>query len=105
MSLLKLFSGPTPENLETKGDTLFAAGQWGQAKLAYERALHKLERTAASDTHRHRQLQDKIQQTCEALARNHHKDALNYLDGGYPNEAREALTLAMEISRDKRLPG
>jgi len=103
MSLLKLFSGPTPEKLETKGDTLFASGLWGQAKLAYERALHKLEKTAETEPRRHRQLQDKIRQACDALARNHQQDALNYLDGGYADEARAALTLAMEISRDATL--
>jgi tetratricopeptide (TPR) repeat protein len=100
MSLMKLFSGPTPEKLESKGDTHFAASQWGQAKQAYERALHKLEKTAASDVHRHRQLQDKIRQTCDALARSHQEDAMNYLDGGYKDDAREALTLAMEICGD-----
>ena len=100
MSLMKLFSGPTPEKLETKGDTLFASGQWGQAKQAYERALHKLEKTAESEPRQHRQLQDKIQQTCEALARGHQEDAMNYLDGGYTDEARAALTLALEISGD-----
>jgi tetratricopeptide (TPR) repeat protein len=100
MALMKLFSGPTPEKLETKGDTHFAASQWGQAKQAYERALHKREKTAGEDTHRHRQLQDKIQQTCEALARGHQEDAMNYLDGGYKDEAREALILAQEICGD-----
>ena len=102
MSLLKLFSGPTPEKLETKGDTLFASGQWGQAKLTYERALHKLEKTAETEPRRQRQLQDKIRQACDALARNHQQDALNYLDGGYADEARAALTLALEISSDAR---
>lgn len=100
MSLMKLFSGPTPEKLETKGDALFTSGLWGQAKQAYERALHKLEKAAGEDTHRQRQLQDKIQQACEALARGHQEDAMNYRDGGYADEARAALTLAMEISRD-----
>jgi tetratricopeptide (TPR) repeat protein len=103
MSLMKLFSGASPEKLETKGDTHFAASQWGQAKQAYERALHKLERTAASDTHRQRQLQEKIRQTCDALARGHQEDAMNYIDGGYKDEAREALTLAMEICGDPAL--
>jgi len=100
MSLMKLFSGPTPEKLEMKGDAHLAASQWGQAKQAYERALHKLRKTAASDTRRHQLLQNKIQQTCEALARGHQKDAMNYLDGGYTDEARAALTLALEISGD-----
>lgn len=100
MSLRKLFSGPTADKLETKGDTHFAASQWGQAKQAYERALHKLEKSTGSEAHRHRQLKDKIQQTCDALSRGHQEDAMNYLDGGYRDEAREALTLAMEICGD-----
>lgn len=100
MALMKLFSGPTADKLETKGDTHVAASQWGQAKQAYERALHKLEKTVGEDTHRHRQLKDKIQRTCDALARGHQEDAMNYLDGGYRDEAREALTLAMEICSD-----
>ena len=101
MSLMKLFSGPTPEKLEMKGDAHFAASQWGQAKQAYERALHKLQKNAGSDTRRHQLLQNKIQQTCEALARGHQEDAMNYLDGGYTDEARAALTLALEISGDE----
>jgi tetratricopeptide (TPR) repeat protein len=100
MSLRKLFSGPTADKLETQGDAHFAASQWGQAKQAYERALHKLEKSAEGDSHRHRQLKDKIRQTCDALARGHQEDAMNYLDGGYRDEAREALTLAMEICGD-----
>ena len=43
MSILKLFSGPSPEKLEQKGDALFEAGLWGQARLAYDRAIYKLE--------------------------------------------------------------
>ena len=101
MTLMKLFSGPTPEKLESKGDSLFASGLWGQAKQAYERALYKLDKAPEAEPHRHRQLQDKIRQTCEALARSHQEDAMNYLDGGYADEARAALTLALEISDDE----
>jgi hypothetical protein len=49
MSLLKLFSGPSPEKLEEKGDALFAAGHWGQAKLAYEGALDKRQKRSDQD--------------------------------------------------------
>jgi len=101
MTLMKLFSGPTPEKLESKGDNLFASGLWGQAKQAYERALYKLDKAPDAEPHRHRQLQDKIRQTCEALARGHQEDAMNYLDGGYTDEARASLTLALEISGDE----
>ncbi|MBC8417087.1 MAG: hypothetical protein H8E10_00655 [Desulfobacterales bacterium] len=43
MSILKLFSSPSPEKLKQKGDALFEAGLWGQARLAYDRAIYKLE--------------------------------------------------------------
>ncbi len=100
MSLRHLFSTPSPETLEKRGDQLFAAGQWGQAKQIFERALIKLEKRAASEDTRRLQLQDKILATREALAREHHQTALDFLDGGYVDEAREALALAMEITTD-----
>ena len=98
MSLMNLFSGPTPQKLEAQGDELCARGQWGPAKQVYERALHRLEKSKQPQSRRYRQLREKIMQTREALARNHYQDARNYLDGGYVDEAREAMQLAIEIS-------
>lgn len=100
MVFLKLFSGPSPEKLEQKGDALFEAGQWGSAKLEYERALHKLEKSPEQDADRKRRLSDKILQTREALARKHQQDARNFIEGGYSEDAREMLALAMEITAD-----
>ena len=100
MSLMNLFTGPSSEKLEAQGDALHADGQWGPAKRIYERALHKLEKSDRPETQRRQQLREKIAQTRENLARDHQQTALNYRDGGFDAEARDALALAMEISRD-----
>ena len=102
MSLLKLFSGPSPEKLEQKGDALFEAKLWGQAKQAYDRALQKLESQTGQDTNEKKRISIKIQQVREALAREHRQTAENYLEGGHVDEARKLLVLAMEISADER---
>ena len=60
MSLLKLFTGPPPEKLEEKGDALFAAGHWGQAKLAYEGSLDKRQKRSGPDQDAQRRLMEKI---------------------------------------------
>jgi len=101
MSLLKLFSGPSPEKLEQKGDALFEAGLWGRAKLEYERALHKLEKQTGQENDHQKQLAAKILKTREALARDHRQTAENLIDGGYFDDAKDMLALAMEVTADE----
>ena len=100
MSLLKLFSGPSPEKLEEKGDALFATGHWGQAKLAYEGSLDKRQKRSGQDTDAQHRLAEKIRETADALAREHRQTAQNLIEGGYDDEARALLTLAMEVAAD-----
>ena len=102
MSILKLFTGPAPEKLEQKGDALFEAESWGQAKLEYERAFYKLEKTTGQDTGNKKRLAGKIRESREALAREHKETAENYLAGGYVDEARDMLALAFEVTGDVR---
>jgi len=103
MSLMNLFSGPTPEKLEARGDALLASGQWGQAKQLYERALGKYAQAHREESFRCRQVREKIHQTRDALAREHQTTAKAYLDGGYVDEAREMLGLAIDICHDPSL--
>jgi tetratricopeptide (TPR) repeat protein len=100
MSFLKLFSGPSPEKLEEKGDALFAAGHWGPAKLAYEGALDKRQKRSGQDIDARHRLEQKIRETVNALAREHRQTAQNLIEGGYDDEARALLTLAMEVTAD-----
>ncbi len=101
MSFLNLFSGPSPGKLEVRGDALFAAERWGEAALAYERALEQLDKRPRAEGRRHREvIAEKRDRSREALAREHQSTADRYLEGGYTREAREFLLLAMEISGD-----
>jgi tetratricopeptide (TPR) repeat protein len=100
MSILKFFSGPSPEKLEQKGDALFEAGLWGQARQAYDRALYKLEnRKKDAGTH-HGRIADKFRRSGESLSREHQQNAELFIAGGHLDEAKEMLALALEITAD-----
>jgi predicted Zn-dependent protease len=101
MSFLKFFSGPTPEKLEKKGDALFKAGLWGQAKLEYERALVKAEKGSDLSPDWEAQLSGKIAETKEALAKAHQKTAEDLIENGYYDDARPLISLALEITSDE----
>ena len=103
MSLLKLFSGPSPEKLEEKGDGFFAAGHWGQAKLAYDGSLDKRQKRSGPDVEAQRRLAEKIRAVADALAEEHRQTAQDLIDGGYDEEARALLALAAEVAADPRL--
>ncbi len=102
-SFFKKFSGKTPLSHENEGDELFAADLWGKAKIEYERALHKLERTEAPDPDFKARLQRKIVSAKEALARSHKRSADDMLDAGFYDDARELYLLALELTEDPAL--
>jgi tetratricopeptide (TPR) repeat protein len=101
MSFIKFFSGPTPKKLEKKGDALFKAGLWGEAKLEYERALVKAEKGSNLSPGWQAQLSEKIAETKEALAKAHQKTAEDFIEGGYFDDARPLISLALEITSDE----
>ena len=102
MSFLKIFSGKTPEAHEQKGDALFAHDLWGKAKVEYERALDKLEKTAPQSDNLRSRLQEKIQRTKASLAHSHKQNADEMLEAGFYHDARELYTLALELSEDAK---
>ncbi len=102
-SFLKKFSGKTPLAHEHEGDELFAADLWGKAKIEYERALQKMERSTAPDPDFKARLQQKISGAKEALARGHKRSADDMLDAGFYDDARELYLLARELTNDPAL--
>lgn len=102
MSFLKIFSGKTPEAHEQKGDELFANDLWGKAKVEYERALEKLEKTIPQNDNLKSRLQEKIQHTKASLAHSHKHNADDLLEAGFYQDARELYTLAFELSEDAK---
>ena len=103
MSFLKFFSGKTPEAHEQKGDELFTDDLWGKAKVEYERALDKLEKTAPQNNNLKSRLQEKIQHTKASLAHSHKHNADDMLEAGFYHDARELYTLALELTEDAKL--
>ena len=103
MAWFNLFSGPTAEALEQKGDDLCAAGLWGMAKLEYEGALRKLEDAADRDHAGMQRLTDKLATARDALAREHQCNAAQLADIGDIEAAMELVDLALELSGDAAL--
>ena len=101
MSLLKFFSGPAPEKLEQKGDAFFDSGLWGEAKLEYERALAKAKKERRMSADWEMRLFEKIARAKESLAAAHQKTAEDLMEGGYFNDARPLLSLALEITANQ----
>lgn len=100
MSIFSLFSGAGFEKLEQKGDGYSRSDLWGRAKIEYEKALVKLEKTSPVDPDAKTRLETKIRQAKEELARAHFKEAENLMDGAYFAEAKDMINLAKAVSED-----
>jgi tetratricopeptide (TPR) repeat protein len=103
MAWFNLFSGPTAEKREQKGDALGAAGLWGAAKLEYEHALRKGEATAGQDRDWRGRIERKIAGAKEALAQEHQRNAVQLAEIGEFKEALELVALALELTADDAL--
>jgi tetratricopeptide (TPR) repeat protein len=103
MAWFNLFSGPTAEQLEQKGDALGAAGFWGEAKLKYEGAYRKLKAAKDPDQMDRRRLDEKITDSRENLAHAHHRQAAQLMESGHFEEAMDLVTLALELTGDDTL--
>jgi tetratricopeptide (TPR) repeat protein len=103
MSFLKIFSGKRPEEYEQKGDELFAADLWGKAKVEYERALDRLEKSVPQNNNLRSRLQEKIRHTKASLAHSHKHNADDMLEAGFHQDARELYKLALELTEDTKL--
>jgi tetratricopeptide (TPR) repeat protein len=95
MSLLKKLFSADPEALEKKADALYAAGDYGPAKLAYEKAL------AASPEDAHTPLADKVRRCTDGIARQRIDEAKAYLAQGSIELAEQELEGALEVAVDE----
>jgi tetratricopeptide (TPR) repeat protein len=97
MSLLKKLFSADPKGLEKKADALYAAGDYGPAKLAYEKAL------AASPQEAHAPLGDKVRRCTDGIARERIEEAKAYLAQGSIELAEHELEGALEVATDEAL--
>ena len=100
MKLSHLFTGKPYHEIEKNADALFQLGEYGSAKLEYEKALHKSAKKAP-EAHHH--LREKIDNCKNALALEHGKNAENLMEAGLFEEALDLLRLALELVRDEQL--
>ena len=98
MSLWKIFSGPSPEKLAHRAETLLQERQWGAAKIAFE---HALEKAQTPEWHAH--LTAEIEVCCNHLAREHLAQAASLVEGGHQKDAADLYRLVMEVARDPEL--
>ena len=103
MGLLRIFSGKTPEQHQEKGDALFQAKSYGKAKVEYEKALSRLEKTSPQHNQLRTRLQEKIRRSKEALAHDHKQTATNLIEAGYVDDAQQYIALALELTQDPKL--
>ncbi len=103
MGLLKLFAGKTPKDLENRGDGLFKAGEYGLAKMEYDKGLDKCRKKSPRDTEQEKRLADKVRKTREALALHHKQEGLEILESDYDEAAEECFRLALALTEDPDL--
>lgn len=104
MGLLQFFSPKSFHVFEEKGDRLVKSQDLGLAKLQYEEALSRLERSSLTDVSEIRaRIEMKIQNARESLALQHKVSAAELLAAGCFEEAGELLELARELTYDPKL--
>lgn len=103
MGIRKLFAGPTSQELEQQGDAFMGAQRYSVALQRYEQACSKLEKLTSTENDGLNRLTSKAQSAREALAHEHRQTGLEYLDGGYGEDARDFFTLALELTRSADL--
>jgi tetratricopeptide (TPR) repeat protein len=103
MGILNFFSGTPPETYEQRGDAFVINRAYGPAKIEYEKALDRLDRTGDVKPGYRPLIEDKLRRCKESLAREHHEEGRSLAAAGCGNEARELLDLALELTRDVRL--
>ena len=97
MSLFKKLFAADPDGLEKKADALYAAGDYGPAKLTYEKAL------AASAEGAHAALAEKARRCTDGIARQRIEEARQYLAQGSIELAEQELEGALEVALDEAL--
>jgi len=99
MSLFKKLFSTDPEALRRKADALFEAGEFGPAKLAYDKAID------ASPEPERASLRARSFACADGIARQRIVEARAYLDQGAIELAELELEGALEVAHDETIRG
>jgi tetratricopeptide (TPR) repeat protein len=97
MSLFKKLFSADPDVLKRKADDLFESGDFGPAKLAYEKAI------AATPEDAHAPLHERVRACTDGIARQRIEEAQAYLEQGAIDLAAQELAGALEVANDEAL--
>jgi len=103
MKFSHFFTGKPYHEIEKNADALLRMGEYGSAKLEYEKALLKLAKQPPETPGAKDNIEEKIGKCKDALALEHKKAAENLTEIGHYEEAEEILQLARELVQDKQL--
>ncbi len=103
MGLLNIFKGKSPQQHEEKGDSYAQFSAWGKAKIEYEKALSKLDEKSLQYHELDKRLKEKILHIKESLAHEHKNTAADMLEAEYYEDARQYISLALELTADAHL--
>lgn len=103
MKFSHLFTGKPYHEIEKNADALLQKGEYGLAKLEYEKALFKLAKKPSEAPEAGGLIESKIAKCKDALALEHKKAAGNLTDVGIYEEAKDLLQLALELVQDEQL--
>lgn len=103
MGLFGFLSGKSPEDMELSGDRFLKSGEFGAAKLEYEKALAKAEsKFPEKEKLRHR-LTEKIVESRESLAAAHVQAGREWIAADNFREAEDLFRLALELTENPEL--
>ena len=103
MKFSHLFTGKPYHEIEKNADALMQMGEYGSAKLEYEKALLKLAKKTPEVPEASDHIEAKIAKCKDALALEHQKAAENLTEAGLYEEAEDLLQLALELVQDEQV--
>lgn len=102
MGLLRMFAGKSPEAHEEKGDAYARQGIFGDARIEFEKALHKIETHFPEKTHLVDRITEKFNSAGESLAGEHMENAHAMARAGDVDQAEELYELALGLAMHGR---
>ncbi|MFP3979796.1 MAG: tetratricopeptide repeat protein [Desulfobacterales bacterium] len=98
MGLLRMFAGKSPEVHEEKGDAYARQGNFGDARIEFEKALHKIETHFPEKTHLVDRITEKFNSAGQSLAAEHMENAQALARAGEVDQAEELYELALGLA-------
>jgi tetratricopeptide (TPR) repeat protein len=103
MGIFSFLTGKAPEEMELVGDKFYKAGEFGAAKIEYEKAVNKAENNCPEKENLINRLYEKITDSKEALAKSHQQNSEHLIESDNYDEAIDLLELALELTQNDNL--